>query len=388
MNKRLAFLNSNDGSGLLALGSSDSIRLNKFVPELFQNFLDLHAGEYIFFTLSYDCKNSFEELNSTNPDRIGFPDAIAWVPEVVVRIKDHEPESNDPEIKDLIRKLLQPKASTKVPKLSPSITKEYYLTKVTEIKKHLQRGDCYELNFCQEFYAEHVSIEHPENLYSFINKRSQAPFSAYLWIDEFSVFCASPERFIKKVGTHLLSQPIKGTIQRGASAEEDLRLKEELKNDPKERSENIMIVDLVRNDLSRIAKKASVRVDELCAIYTFKNVHQMISSISCELKSDCKLTDILQALFPMGSMTGAPKIRAMQLIEEYENFKRGLYSGSIGYIDPKGDFDMNVVIRTLIWNKTREVVSCPVGSAITISSDPEKEYDECLTKIRFLTDAK
>ncbi|MGB2088637.1 MAG: chorismate-binding protein, partial [Psychroflexus salarius] len=154
----------------------------------------------------------------------------------------------------------------------------------------------------------------------------------------------------------------------------------QLATDPKELAENIMIVDLVRNDLSKLATKASVKVDELCRIYTFEQVHQMISTISCELKPNIDFTSILEATFPMGSMTGAPKIEAMKLAEAYETTKRGLYSGSIGYITPNGDFDFNVVIRSLLYNAKRAYLSYMVGSAITDQSIPENEYQECLLK--------
>lgn len=187
-------------------------------------------------------------------------------------------------------------------------------------------------------------------------------------------------------GNRLLSQPIKGTSRRGATPEEDEALKKELQENPKERAENIMIVDLVRNDLSKIARPKSVTVDELCGVYTFETVHQLISTVSCEVEETTSFTDIIRATFPMGSMTGAPKVRAMELIEEYEAFKRGLYSGTIGYISPNGNFDLNVVIRTLLYNKVQKYLSCSVGGAITINSDPEKEYEECLVKVQRILD--
>ena len=233
-----------------------------------------------------------------------------------------------------------------------------------------------------KFYAENVQIEHPAEVYFKLNEITQAPFSCYISMPDFEVFCGSPERFIKKQSNKLISQPIKGTSKRGKSKQEDVGLKSILLNDPKERAENVMIVDLVRNDLSRIAKKNSVSVDELFGIYTFETVHQMISTISCEIEDSITFTDILKATFPMGSMTGAPKHSAMQLIEKHEDFQRGLYSGSIGYIAPNGDFDFNVVIRSLIYNTKNKYLSCPVGGAITIQSKPEAEYDECNTKVQ------
>ena len=205
-------------------------------------------------------------------------------------------------------------------------------------------------------------------------------------MDDYSIFSGSPERFLKKVGSKLISEPIKGTAKRGLTKTEDEELIKSLVSDPKERAENVMIVDLVRNDLSKIATKNSVQVEELCQIYSFETVHQMISRISCDIKESASFTEIIKATFPMGSMTGVPKIRAMELIEEHESFKRGVYSGSIGYIKPNGDFDFNVVIRSLVYNRKNNYLSCSVGGAITIQSDPEKEYEECLIKVKRILD--
>lgn len=239
------------------------------------------------------------------------------------------------------------------------------------------------MNYCQEFYAENVEIKNPIDLYFKLNKNTLAPYSAYLQLNEHQLFCASPERFIRKKGTKIISQPIKGTAPRGKNEKEDFHLLEQLKNDPKERAENVMIVDLVRNDLSKIAMKGSVKVEELCEVYSFPTVHQMVSTVACELKTS-QFLEIIEALFPMGSMTGAPKKRALELIDSFEDFNRGIYSGSIGYIDPKGDFDLNVIIRSIIYNTQNKRMSCSVGSAITIASDAEKEFAECKVKIEKL----
>tara|TARA_B100001059_G_C17764865_1_gene545014 strand:- start:452 stop:1408 length:957 start_codon:yes stop_codon:yes gene_type:complete len=273
----------------------------------------------------------------------------------------------------------------KIP-FEPQISKELYLNKVNTLKDHIQRGDIYEINFCQEYIAQNIEKESVESCYTNLNNITKAPFSSYFKFGNFEIFCGSPERFIKKEGNILTAQPIKGTAKRGNNKSEDLQLVDNLKNDPKERAENIMIVDLMRNDLSKIAKKGSVNVDELCEVYTYKTVHQMVSKVSCELRERQSFTDILKATFPMGSMTGAPKIRAMQLIEEYEDFKRGLYSGSIGYLSPNGNFDLNVIIRTLIYNASLKTLSCGVGSAITIQSDAEREYEECGIKVQKILD--
>jgi para-aminobenzoate synthetase component 1 len=265
--------------------------------------------------------------------------------------------------------------------IKSKMDKSTYLEKVAALKQHIQLGDIYEVNFCQEFFAENVTIN-PINYYLLLNKKSPTPFSCFVKHHDKYLLCASPERFIQKNGSNIISQPIKGTIKRGLTTKEDEQLKQQLISDKKERSENIMIVDLVRNDLSKIAKKNTVEVDELCGIYTFPQVHQMISTIKAKLQDNTTFDDIIKALFPMGSMTGAPKISAMQLIEKYETTKRGLYSGSVGYINSEGDFDFNVVIRSLAYNSQSGYLSFMVGGAITALSDPEKEYEECLLKAK------
>src|SRR5690606_11612821 len=246
---------------------------------------------------------------------------------------------------------------------------------------HIHRGDVYEANFCQEFYALNAVID-PVQTYNKLNSISKPPFATFLKMDDKYLLSASPERYLKKEGKKIISQPIKGTAKRADTALEDDLFRFSLENDPKERSENIMIVDLVRNDLSRIAKKGSVKVKELCKVYTFEQVHQMISTVEAEVEDHIHPVEIIKATFPMGSMTGAPKISAMKVIEEVEETKRGLYSGAVGYFKPSGDFDFNVIIRSILYNKTEKYVSYSVGSAITSKSTPEKEYEECLVKAK------
>jgi len=395
MKQTVAYLNSNDGSSILAFGERDRIRIQhaEDVTAL-EDFFTRNEGVYRFGCLSYDLKRALHGLPGHNEDSVLFPDLIFWVPDCVVRMHQENFEflqgDKSEENLDFLNKVLEEETNTNFHHhefaFRPRISKEAYLEKVNQLKTHIQRGDIYEVNFCQGFMAENVVIQNVWDTYFKLNHLTQAPHSAFIGFDEFAVFCGSPERFMRKVGDRLISQPIKGTARRSAEPQEDEHLKGSLQNDPKERAENIMIVDLVRNDLSRVASKGSVKVDELCEVYSYETVHQMISTISCELKPEVSFSEILQAAFPMGSMTGAPKRRAMELIESHENFKRGLYSGSIGYIDPKGDFDFNVVIRTLIYNAEKKVLSCSVGSAITIQSDPEKEYEECLVKVQRIMD--
>ncbi|WP_242529676.1 anthranilate synthase component I family protein [Psychroflexus sp. ALD_RP9] len=352
-----------------------------------QTFIN-QSNDWLMCCLSYDLKNPIENLSSNNFDGINFPQILAVQPQKVFTIKDSKLECYYP--KDVSREIetdftkirglnINLKLKQQFLDFNSRLSKETYLSSINQLKSHIKRGDIYEINFCQEFYT------HTPHFYGFdafkqLNHRSKAPFSAFVKFDEFQIVSASPERFLTKKDFRLLSQPIKGTAKRGQSLVEDQNLIKELATDPKELAENIMIVDLVRNDLSKLATKASVNVDELCNIYTFEQVHQMISTISCELKPNINFTSILEATFPMGSMTGAPKIEAMKLAESFETTKRGLYSGSIGYITPNGDFDFNVVIRSLLYNAKTAYLSYMVGSAITDQSIPENEYNECLLK--------
>jgi para-aminobenzoate synthetase component 1 len=261
------------------------------------------------------------------------------------------------------------------------IPRENYLEKVSKISEYIQHGDLYEANFCMEFYAENTTIN-PLEKFQKLTEISKAPFSVYFKNNINFLLSASPERYLKKEGERLISQPIKGTARRFSDPLEDEKSKKALALDPKERAENIMITDLVRNDLSHTAQKGSVIVEELCGIYSFMQVHQMISTITSKLDPQYSAIEAIKTTFPMGSMTGAPKISAMKIIEEVEETKRGLYSGSVGYITPTGDFDFNVVIRSILYNQEKKYVSFSVGSAITAQSVAEKEYEECLLKAK------
>jgi len=387
----LAYLNSNDNTSLLAFGKGKMLICDSTdVINQIQSFITSHPGQFIFTCLSYDLKNEVEKLNSTNFDGIKFPQSVLWIPECIVEIEGddfhfaagEQNEQNELITKQFISEKNKSAFSTFPYQLKPRTSKENYLTHVNQLKEEIQQGNIYEVNYCQEFYAENVELENPLSAYFKLNSITKAPYSAYFNLDNFVLMCGSPERFIQRKGDKLSSSPIKGTSKRGKDRAEDELLKKQLFNDPKERSENVMIVDLVRNDLSKLALDNSVKVDELFGIHTFETVHQMISTISCEVPTKTTFSEILKATFPMGSMTGAPKISAMKLIEKHEDFKRGLYSGSVGLIAPNGDFDFNVVIRSLQYNKNEKYLSCSVGGAITIQSSAEKEYEECNVKIQ------
>ena len=341
-----------------------------------------------YFNAFEDLKNDVEMLYSANHDGLQFPDLYFFQPKKLFLLKgnnleirylnmcDDEVESDFSNIQ-LTTDNLQ--LTTSNITIQQRISKEAYVHKVEKMLEHIHHGDIYEANFCMEFYAENATIN-PLEKFLKLNEISQAPFSVFLKNHQHYLLSASPERYIKKDGERVISQPIKGTSKRFTNVDEDEISKNHLAGDPKERSENIMITDLVRNDLSRTAQKGSVKVEELCGIYSFLQVHQMISTISSKLKEEYSAIDVLKTTFPMGSMTGAPKISAMQIIENLEETKRGLYSGAVGYFTPDNDFDFNVVIRSILYNQEKNYISFSVGSAITSQSIPENEYEECLLK--------
>ncbi|MNJ94945.1 Aminodeoxychorismate synthase component 1 [compost metagenome] len=346
--------------------------------------------DWIFGYLSYDLKNDTEDLNSSNFDGLEFPDLFFFQPKKLFLFREDKLEVRyltmcDDELDEDIQEIINLKPEITNLKseiiISQRISKECYLEKVGQMLDHIHRGDIYEANFCMEFYAEDAVID-PLGMYIKLNAISEPPFAVYFKNYKQYLLSASPERYIRKENDKIISQPIKGTAKRSANQTEDNTIKEALTLNEKERSENIMIVDLVRNDLSRTAAKGSVEVEELCGAYTFKQVHHLISTVVSKTEVGASPLDVIRTTFPMGSMTGAPKISAMQIIEKLEETKRGLYSGAVGYFTPEGDFDFNVVIRSILYNEENKYVSFSVGSAITSQAGPEMEYDECLLKAK------
>ena len=343
--------------------------------------------DWSFGFLSYDLKNEVERLESNHPDGIGLPDLHFFRPVHVVYLREgywtvasltEDPGLvwaailDTPPLPDFV-----PPAGA--PALRTRMSRAEYLANVAAVREHIAAGDVYELNLCREFYLEHVELA-PAPLFQQLNRQARVPFAAYYRLGHTHLCCASPERFFQKEGLVLRSQPIKGTSKRGLTAAEDGRLREALFRSEKDRAENVMIVDLVRNDLARSSETGSVRVEELFGIYPFEGVHQMISTVSGRLREEVHPVEAIRRAFPMGSMTGAPKVMAMQLIERYECSRRGLYSGAVGYIDPEGDFDFNVVIRSLLYRSDTQYLSYQVGGAIVYDSVPEQEYEECALK--------
>ena len=347
------------------------------------------VDDWIFGFISYDLKDEIEGFNSKNLKYFDVPNLSFFQPSIIWIFDGVELKAlyfDEKELFDVWNEINKIDISCDSIKSNPNVelkgrlSKEEYIKKIKNIKKRIKMGDTYELNFCFDFFNDNTKIN-PENTFKKLNKLTESPMSVYYKDHHLHVLSSSPERFIKRNKKTIISQPIKGTKKRGKNIDEDVFLINSLKNSIKEKSENHMIVDLVRNDFSRIAKKGSVKVTELSKINTYKNIHQMVSTIEAQIENDMFFSTILKSTFPMGSMTGAPKIKTMKIIDELEETSRGIYSGAIGYIDPNKNFDFNVVIRTIIYDDKLSKISVNVGSGITFKSDPKDEYEECLTKI-------
>ena len=366
---------------LIAAGASSFISTSsKNAFEELNVFLEEKSWALGYF--SYDLKNGIEDLSSGNNDHLLFPDLFFFRPEHLIRINGNTAEIFSSK-KDIIEEISSVKLDEEVPAFKSDVqsrfTEKEYIDTLNQIREHIRRGDIYEMNFCQEFFAENTSVK-PLSLFKALNKISPTPFASFFKHEKKFILSASPERFLSKRGRKLISQPIKGTVRRSAVWEEDQLLKQGLRDNIKEQSENVMIVDLVRNDLTRCSVPGTVSVEELFGIYSFSQVHQMISTVVSEADPAMSNPDIIKHTFPMGSMTGAPKIRAMELIEQFERTKRGVFSGALGYFSPDSDFDFNVVIRSILYNAEKGYLSFQVGSAITFASVAEEEYKECLVK--------
>ncbi len=371
---------------LLAVGSIDAVAA--FGADPLAQLQELHDArkDWVFGHINYDFKNVLEsKLYSARPANTGFPELHFFVPEVVCYINAAQNEFCIEAFSDteaIYSNLLQAcRLPQPLPRLAftRTVDRDAYLQTINTLRAHIADGDCYEINYCTEGYCNNVAVQ-PPDVFNALNAISPAPFASYYRLGNSYMMCASPERYIKKQGDKLLSQPIKGTARRDADATKDAAIKERLQNDIKERAENVMIVDLVRNDLARTCSTGSIQVEELFGIYSYPQVHQMISTVTGILKPGLPFTEALRHSFPMGSMTGAPKHKVMQLIEQYEASRRELFSGTVGYITPTGDFDFNVVIRSLFYNAATQYLGYQTGGAITYDSVPEQEWDEMRLK--------
>lgn len=357
-------------------GSDSFQKLNEFKAK--------HPTNWMFGFFSYDLKDEIEQLKSRFPNTLEFPECYFFVPSTQIFFRTNVVEIVAPE-PHLVFEAINSTAiddqrlNTLHVEVKQRMSKEDYKEAFEHMQSHIQRGDIYEVNLCQEFYAESVSID-PLRVYQSLAKLSPTPFSCFFKLADKFVLSASPERFLAKRGDTLISQPIKGTARRGKTVEEDQELIDALRNDQKEVAENIMIVDLVRNDLTRSAKPGTVDASRRLEVHSFQQVHQLISTITCQQADDVSDVAAIEQCFPPGSMTGAPKVSAMQLCESYEHSKRGLYAGSIGYFAPNGNFDFNVVIRSILYNQSLQYLSFHTGGAITLDAKMEDEYQECLLK--------
>lgn len=368
---------------LIAAGTTEEINKNSGTAFQTLNSFLKNNKDWVIGFLGYDLKNELEKLNSSKLDYLDFPELYFFKPLHLILIKQDKIQVLSPNLEKTIHEIgqiiLDDSEFSFNGEIKSRFSAEDYKETVTKFKDHIRRGDIYEANFCQEFYSENSDLD-PLKAFKTLNKISPTPFATFFKHKNKYIISATPERFLSKRKDKIISQPVKGTIKRSDNKLEDERLKNVLKQNKKEQSENVMIVDLVRNDLTKCAVPGSVKVEELFGIYSFEQVHQMISTIVCKANPALSIVEIIKSAFPMGSMTGAPKISAMKLIDKYERTKRGVFSGAIGYISPEGDFDFNVVIRTLLYNAQNRYLSFHVGSAITFASDAENEYEECLLK--------
>ncbi|MCW3123060.1 MAG: Aminodeoxychorismate synthase [Flavipsychrobacter sp.] len=391
----LLFLDSNNYPSiyngyecLLAAGATSVIKGDS--NDLLLQVQQLHEAkpDWLFGHIAYDYKNILEpKLSSAHKARIGFPALQFFVPQTVCHVNREqtfltiESFEDTTQIYNAIIEAEIESVQKRIPALqfNSATSKEEYLQTINNLRRHIADGDCYEINYCTEGYCEDVSIN-PMQVFNALNVLSPAPFAAYYRTDDQHMMCASPERYLRKEGVGVLSQPIKGTARRDKDPVKDAEIKQQLSNDIKERAENVMIVDLMRNDLARCCETGSIKVDELFGIYSFPQVHQMISTVSGTMRAGVPFTDAIRHSFPMGSMTGAPKYKVMQLIEQYEHSRRELFAGTVGYITPAGDFDLNVVIRSLFYNAESRHLAYQTGGAITWDSNPEQEWEEMRLK--------
>ena len=347
----------------------------------FEEYIQTKENEKFCF-ISYDLKNNFENLTSRNEDKVDFPLILAWEPQLIFiyntqgSLEIHY--TNEKSQQQVVAILNWNRRTNKLAEdaeIKTKTSKLEYQQAFDKITNYIKKGDLFELNFCKEFYVNDINVESIA-LYEIMKGRTQANFCVYAQLKNHIVICISPERFITKKGNTILSQPIKGTKKSSSNQKEKQEFIQQLRDSPKDRAENTMAVDVVRNDFSKICVPGTVHVPNFCDVVDYGNVIQMFSTIVGELKPNISFIEILRAVFPMASMTGAPKIRAMEIIEELESSKRGLYSGTIGYILPNGDFDFNVVIRSIIYNRKNRYLSFHTGGAITIQSQMEEEYKE------------
>lgn len=356
-----------------------------------------HSGrvqDWIFGHLCYDLKNELEQLEPRLLPAEDFPLSQWFVPRWVIEWRGtelllHVHPNDEAEGVRLVEALCAERPRTSV--ATPAVwveqtTREDYLKRAEVLLDHIQRGDIYEVNYCTERRAQLPGWD-PYAAFQQLLQRSDAPFAAFHRLGDHFALCASPERFLSFQDDRIVGQPMKGTRPRSTDVDKDRRFALDLASDDKERSENIMALDVMRNDLSRVAASGSVLVEELCGVHAYEHVYQMVSTVSARLREGLSPFDAVLAAFPMASMTGAPKLRAMQLIDAAEERARGLFSGTLGFFAPDGSGDLNVVIRTVLYDAATGQASLTTGSALTATCDPEREWEECALKARSVIEA-
>lgn len=387
MQEKYIFLTDNKEQSILAFDPIAMVQADIDCGiDCFQDFLHTHQDDYRFGFFTYELLSD----SSSKMDRVGFPKYGFFVPKYVVELNENGVVNylkgvETKESKEFIKEFLSNQDIEPVNNidLKTSLTKAEYLDIIYKIQEEITKGEVEGVTFCQEFYAVSQELE-PLSTYFALNKMTKAPFSTFLKWDDKHLLSASPERFLKKEGDKLISQPIKGTAKRGLNLEEDVRIQKNLLANKKELAENRMVTDMVVQEMEQFSIDDSVEIEELHQLYTFETVHQLISTVSGKLDEKTSFLEVLEIMFPMGSMTGVPKEKALDFLEANETFQRGLYSGSVGYFKPNGDYDFNVIIRSILYNSTNNTISCPVGGAITLDSIPEEEYEECLLKVNAL----
>ena len=353
--------------------------------DLLEDFRQRYSDSWLFGFLSYDLKNDVEPLTSQHPNRLHSPELLFFQPRFLFRMSGNKLTVNRNFLEatalvNVINAYELPKEPfSKKIELFSNMNKDAYLERVRHIQNLIRHGEVYEVNLCRESASYEVRIN-PLTTFLRINDELRSPFSAYVKHEGLHILSFSPERYLRRQGDEIISQPIKGTAPVGNTPEENEAIRESLASNPKERAENVMIVDLVRNDLAKTSLPGTVRVENLFEVQSFQTINQMVSTIRGKIDNNFSSIDVIRNSFPMGSMTGAPKFRAMQVIDEVEMSRRGVFSGTIGYFSPDGNFDFNVVIRSVLYQEKERYLSFTSGGAITYDSVPEDEFQETLLK--------
>jgi para-aminobenzoate synthetase component I len=375
--------------------------LGLFTVEGDPSWIPFRGGAVGF--MAYELGRRIERMPETVDDDLGLPESFFGFYDTVLaydhimeqwflchidfRLKRPDFEARLREVKIMVARARQPKPAPPALQVGPlrsNFKPEDYLHAVSRAKAYISLGDIYQVNLSQRFAAS-LAGGNAWDLYLKLRETNPAPFAAFVQAGQFQLLSSSPERFLNVKNDHVETRPIKGTRPRGASPREDAWYRAQLLASEKDRAELNMIVDLERNDLGRVCQYGSIAVTRHAQCETYARVHHLVSTVEGKLRPEADVTDLLQATFPGGSITGAPKIRSMQIIDELEPCVRNAYTGAIGYLGYDGDLDLNIAIRTMIINGSRVYFSA--GGGIVADSDPQLEFDETVDKARALIDA-